>query len=47
MKLPIGQKNVIYTILKPGYALGAIRPTTRKAIKGESIANGIILRKAS
>lgn len=47
IKLPMGQKNIPYIIVKAGYADGAKRPKRRAAIKNESVFNGVILRKAA
>lgn len=42
-----GKENVLYFKLKPGYATGSRTPKRRKAVKGESMFNGVILRKAA
>jgi hypothetical protein len=47
VKLVSGQENVLYFKLKVGYAKGAKRPKRVRAIKNESISNGVILRKSA
>ena len=48
IKLIPGKMNIPYKILKANYAMGVKRPSRRKTIiKGESVFNGIILRKAA
>jgi hypothetical protein len=48
MKLPVGKKNVLYTIVKAGYAHGVTRPRRIKTIPEPVIFNPpVILRKAS
>jgi hypothetical protein len=48
MKLPVGKKNVLYTIVKAGYAHGVTRPRRIKTLPEPVIFNPpVILRKAS